>query len=159
MRIYLLQSLVDLVITYHHDSVVGLKTLLRVKESFFWPTLKQDITSKVQACSTCAVSNPEQNTRHGYLTSTVPNRPMEKLHTDFIAKLPRTKKGNNMILVAVDQFSKFTWLISVRKATSIIAPLRLKAKQSFRISVSLKSSSLIVPNTSSNTFSTCLFFI
>lgn len=34
-RIYLLQSLVDLVITYYHDLVAGGHTLFMVKESFF----------------------------------------------------------------------------------------------------------------------------
>lgn len=123
IKIYVPQSLVDLVINYYHDSPVGghlgiQKTKFKVSEFFYWPTLISDVTRKVRGCNTCAVSKPAQNSRLGYLSSIVPTRPMEKMHIDYVGKLPRTTRGNTMILVAVDQFSKFTWLSPVRDSTS-----------------------------------------
>lgn len=53
----------------------------------------------------------------GFLSSTPSQGPMEKLRINFVEKLPQTSKGNAIILVLVDQFSKFTWLIPVRDYT------------------------------------------
>ena len=43
---------------------------------------------------------------------------MEKLFIDFVGKFPRSKAGNSAILVCVDAFSKFVWMIPVREATT-----------------------------------------
>jgi hypothetical protein len=41
---------------------------------------------------------------------------MQKILIDFVGKLPWSKAGNSAILVCVDAFSKFVWLIPVRQA-------------------------------------------
>jgi hypothetical protein len=56
----------------------------------------------------------------GMLASDVAQRPLQKLFIDYVGRLPRTKAGNNMLLVCVDAFTKFVWLIPVREATSAI---------------------------------------
>jgi hypothetical protein len=68
--------------------------------------------------SRCGLSKPARNTRFGLLASDVAQRLMQKIFIDYVGKLPRSKAGNSVILVCVDAFSKFVWLIPVRQATT-----------------------------------------
>ena len=66
----------------------------------------------------CQMSKSARNTRVGLLSHSVPSRPIEKIHIDYVGKLPRSKRGNQFILVAVDS-SKFWWLCPVRDSISM----------------------------------------
>jgi hypothetical protein len=50
--------------------------------------------------------------------SPVSTRPFEKLFIAYMRKFPRSKAGNTMLLVCVDSFSKFVWLLLVTGATA-----------------------------------------
>lgn len=52
------------------------------------------------------------------MSSTLPERSMQRLHIDLFGPLVRSKTGNQYMLVCVDSFSKFTWFIPLKKATS-----------------------------------------
>jgi transposase InsO family protein len=43
---------------------------------------------------------------------------MQKLFINYVGKLPRSKAGHSALLVCVDAFSKFVWMISAREVTS-----------------------------------------
>jgi hypothetical protein len=43
---------------------------------------------------------------------------LHKLFIDNVGKFPCTKQGKCMLLFCVDAFSKFVWLVPVRKATT-----------------------------------------
>jgi hypothetical protein len=43
---------------------------------------------------------------------------MQKLFIDYVGKFPRSKAGNTAILVCVDAFTKFFWLLPFREITS-----------------------------------------
>jgi transposase InsO family protein len=80
--------------------------------------MDQEIRSRVRACQTCGLSKPAQNARFRLLASDVAKRPMQKIFIDYVGKHLRSKAGNSVILVCVDAFSKFVWLIPVRQATT-----------------------------------------
>jgi len=54
----------------------------------------------------------------GLLASDVAERPMQKIFIDYVRNVPRSKAGNTVILVFVDDFSKFVWLVPVKEATT-----------------------------------------
>jgi len=68
----------------------------------------------------------------GLLASEVDHRPMQKI-IDYVDKRPRIKAGNTAILVCVDAFSKFVWI--VREATTKATIEALKEKIFCRFSV------------------------
>ena len=92
--------------------------------------MDQEIREKIRECGVCSMSKPAQNTRLGFLSSEVAERPMQKLFVDFVGKFPRSKVGNTAILVCVDAFTKFVWLVPVREMTSG-AIIRVLKKLSF----------------------------
>ena len=43
---------------------------------------------------------------------------MQKIFIDYVGKLPRSKVGNTAILLCVDAFSRFVWLVPVKEVTT-----------------------------------------
>ena len=56
--------------------------------------------------------------RQGLLSSDVASGPIEKLFIDYLGPFPRSKSGNSYLLVCVDAFSKFAWLLALRQANA-----------------------------------------
>lgn len=122
-KIVLPSHLIPMVFSYYHESPVGghlgiMKTTMKIRKDFIWKGMDRDIATRVKACRLCSLSKPAQNTQLGFLSSEVAGRTMEKLFIDFVGKFPRSKDGNTMLLVCVDAFSKFVWLLPLRRATA-----------------------------------------
>ena len=116
---------IPMVFAYFHESQLGghlevFKTTSKISSHFIWEGMDKGIRSRVRACQTCALSKPAENFHWGLLASEVAQRPMQKIFIDYVRKLPRSKAGNTAILVCVDAFSKFVWLVPVREATTRI---------------------------------------
>ena len=62
------------------------------------------------------------------MPSEVAQRPMQKIFIDYVGKLPRSKAGNTALVVCVDAFSKFVWLIPVRETMTKATIKALKEK-------------------------------
>jgi len=112
-----------MVFAYFHESPLGghvgvFKTISKIRSQFIWKGMDKDIHSRVRACHTCALSKPAQNSHWGWLASDVARRPMQKIFIDYVGKHPRSKASNTAILVCVDAFSKFVWMVPVREATT-----------------------------------------
>jgi len=54
---------------------------------------------------------------------------------DYVGKIPRSKAGNSAILVCVEAFSKFVWLIPVRHATTKVTIRTLQERIFYSFSV------------------------
>lgn len=145
-HIVLPAHLIPMVFEYFHASPLGghlgiYKTIEAIREKFVWKSMNADISERVKVCKLCALSKPAQNTHLGFLASEVAQKPMEKLFIDFVGPLPRSKSGHNMLLVCIDAFSKFVWLIPVRKADALttIQTLRANVFQNFGIPLTIVS--------------------
>jgi transposase InsO family protein len=133
LRLVLPTAARDIVFAYFHESTLGAhlgvhKTLAKIRAQFVWKGMFADIRSRVRGCHTCSISKPAQNTQLGWLSSEVAQRPLQKLFIDFVGKFPRSKVANSVILVCVDAFSKFVWLIPLREATTKATVKALKER-------------------------------
>jgi len=54
----------------------------------------------------------------GKMLTQVPEEPWATVCADFVGPLPRSKYGNQMLLVLIDRFSKWTELVPLRRATA-----------------------------------------
>lgn len=130
-RLVLPSKLIPMVFAYYHDSPIGghlgiHKTITRIRKEFIWRGMDRDIAERVRNCRLCGLSKPAQNTKYGLLSSGVADRPMQTLHIDYVGAFPRSKDGNSILLVCVDAFTKFCWLLPLRRAT---APITIRALQ------------------------------
>lgn len=126
-KICLPRSLVPAIFNYFHASLAGghlglAKTLYRIREHLTWKGLVPDVKKLMGQCEACKTAKPNPNTRRGLLCSSREDSPMDKIFIDYVGPLPRTRDGYRYVLVAVDAFSRFVWLIpscSVTSATTI----------------------------------------
>ena len=84
------------------------RTKERIKHSFYWYRMSRDIKNYVLGCTPCNKSKAANRKNKFPLTQNHAGLPLEKVHIDFVGPLPVSAKGNQHILVIVDQFTK--WL-------------------------------------------------
>lgn len=112
------------------------KTLALVQQRYYWPKMAKDIRAYIQACSTCKEVKPS------YVQTTpemgkmrCASRPWQIISMDFIGPLPRSRKGNQHILVICDYFSKWVMIQPVKKLDSSAMCVILKNQWFYRNSV------------------------
>lgn len=102
-----------------HSSAVGghsgiHATYQRIKRSFYWPGLKQDVENLVKQCETCQRAKHELLPPAGKLQPLpIPKGPWQDLSMDFIEGLP-CSDSFNCILVIVDRFTKYSHFVPLK---------------------------------------------
>lgn len=82
------------------------KTLARVREECWWPSMPSDVKDYVAKCDTCQRSKNRTHRPYGLLCPVqAPRRPWDSISLDFLSDLPRSQ-GHSGVLVIVDRFSK-----------------------------------------------------
>lgn len=112
-RIWVIKAnpFIPILLEEFHKSPLGgdmglAKTLAKVKESFFWAGMRQDIQQYIIQCSDCQHNKYLPQKIPGLLQPIPPpSGPWEDLALDFITGLP-SYQGFQVILVVVDRFSK-----------------------------------------------------
>lgn len=95
------------------------KTYERLKQRYYWPKMRSDITKYIKHCPACLAHKPEQAQPPGLMGNRIqPSRPWQIIAADLCGPLPRTARGNKFILVVTDCFSKFSLLFPLRTATA-----------------------------------------
>lgn len=123
-RLCIPRELRETIIKENHDDAGAchggrFKTIAKIKASYYWPRMNEDITKYVQECETCRLIKP-----HNKITTppagqfVEANRPFRIMASDIVGPLPMSKKGNRFLIVAIDLFSKFTIIKAVRNATA-----------------------------------------
>src|SRR3954447_24082805 len=83
--------------------------------------MHNDIKKYVQSCDNCQCTKSNTMTPPGLLKPLpIPEGPWTQVSLDFIMQLPKTKKGNDAIMVVVDTFTKMAHFIPTK--TSVSAP-------------------------------------
>ena len=91
------------------------KTLVKVRERFYWPTLFRDVSRYCRTCHSCQSRKDPPKARYAPLQKMpVPTRPFEFVSVDHTGRLPLSSKGNQYILVISCLFSKWVECIPVR---------------------------------------------
>lgn len=130
-KIVVPRSMRKMLMKYFHDISLSAhwgikKTIARISKNFTWDGIFNDVKQYVRSCELCQLSKPAQNRQIGLMNSEPPKRCFERLHIDTFGPLVRSTSGNAYALVCIDTFSKFSWVIPLRKATSktIISALK-----------------------------------
>ncbi|GKA93760.1 reverse transcriptase domain-containing protein [Tanacetum coccineum] len=78
-----------------------------LRDRYWWPGMKKDITVYVSKCLTCLKVKAEHQRPSGLLQQPeIPEWKWERISMDFMTKLPRTSSGHDTIWVIVDRLTK-----------------------------------------------------
>ena len=109
----------------HDNSIAGhvgvAKTVSSVTRQFYWPRLHADVHDYVTSCLRCQENKASSRLPAGPLQSLpVPERRWQVVSMDLITQLPRSRSGNDAIVVWVDKLSKMIHCAAT--VTTIDAP-------------------------------------
>lgn len=95
------------------------KTLNLVRRFYNWPGMAKDVRDFVAACSLCKETKATNQTLRPLMgNSNIAERPFQHIYADLLGPYPRSKSGNTIILIVLDQLTKFVWLKPLRRATT-----------------------------------------
>lgn len=123
-RLWLPQNLIKFVVEKYHnvESCHGgyTKTLARVRQMFYWPSMAKDVKSFVDSCDTCKCIKPANISLKPMMGNAfTTSRPFQRIYCDFLGPYPRSKYQNTSLFIALDHMTKFLFLKPLRSATSI----------------------------------------
>lgn len=109
-----------------HDSAVAGhlgkdKTIEQVKRRFYWKGMDESIFQYVTSCDACQRNKPSQQSPMGLsMPLPIPTRPWQQVSMDLITGLPRSRSGNDAIVVFVDKLTKMVHYVACK--TAVTAP-------------------------------------
>lgn len=106
---------------YAHDNPLSghfgrLKTLLRLLETVYWPSIRSDVWQYCKECQTCQKYKPSTTKAAGLLQNTPVVEPGFMLGIDLMGPFPKSSRQNEYLLVIVDYFTKWVELFPLRSA-------------------------------------------
>jgi hypothetical protein len=113
------------------------KTVFKVKSSFYWYKMKDDVKDFIRNCTVCASrKRPTKQGRHGLIEYSV-SFPLDRVCTDVVGPLPVSQQGNRYILVVMDQFTKFVECYAIPNQKAEIVARKIVYEYFSRYGVSL----------------------
>jgi len=91
------------------------KTLIMLREHYYWPGMKKDVQYVLRRCATCQKAKSHLLRQGLYTPLPVHTQPWADVSMDFILGPPRTQRKKDSIFVVVDQFSKMAHFIRCSK--------------------------------------------
>ena len=93
------------------------RTLMKIRQRFFWPRCKRDVERWCQQCDACARVKPGPGYRAKLHQVPVRNK-LDRVAIDILGELPETEQGNKYIVVISDYFTKWTHAIALPDQTA-----------------------------------------
>jgi hypothetical protein len=86
---------------------------------FFWPKMRRNVERYVSLCTTCNKAKSRLNPHGLYMPLPIPSVYWEDIYMDFVLRLPRTKRGRDIIFMVVGRFSKMAHFIHCHKSDNV----------------------------------------
>jgi hypothetical protein len=123
LRLYVPQSMCKNIIREQHDNLISghfgwQKVYYALSQWYYWPTMKEDVKSFVQACPHCQLYKPTVQPSTDILPAPVVSRPFAEMSLDWLSGLHRTARNHDSVLNIVDRFSKWVIVIPCDEAMS-----------------------------------------
>lgn len=113
------------IITQNHASIFGghkgiTKTYRRIREKYYWPSLKTDVKNFVNTCEDCQRTKLTRlKTRQPMTLTDTPGQAFDKVSLDIVGPLHTTPSGFSYILTMQDLLTKFSIAVPLRTTSAI----------------------------------------
>jgi Integrase zinc binding domain len=106
------------------------KMYFDLRDLYWWPGMKKDVAQYVSECVTCLQVKAEHKKPPGLLVQPeIPVKKWEHITMDFITKLPRTRRGNDMIWVIVDRLTKSAHFLPLSESDKFEAMAKIYLRE------------------------------
>lgn len=105
----------------HLGGHLGLKkTLCKVLQHFYWPTVRRDTAAYVRSCRVCQLAGKPNQKIPAAPLHPIPamGEPFTKVVIDCVGPLPKTKRGNMYLFTIMDSTTRYPEAIPLRNITS-----------------------------------------
>jgi transposase InsO family protein len=99
------------------------RTRARMREKFYWYGLTADVQTYIASCEVCSKNKKPMRKAKWPMTEYHAGAPMERVHLDFLGPLPSTARGNEYVLMMVDQFTKWVECIPLPSLTAEVTAI------------------------------------
>lgn len=127
------EELREVLIKEKHASTIGghkgvTKTYNRLRQNFYWPTMKKDVQDFIKKCRDCQLKKLTRiKTKQPMIITDTPETAFDKISMDIVGPLPVTPQGHLYILTIQDLLTKYAVAIPLKETTSyVIAEVFLK---------------------------------
>lgn len=123
-----------LVLELHNAGHAGRdRSIELVQRSYFWPTIRCDVTRFVTRCRICQISKGSATNVGLYRPLPVPSQPWSAISMDFVLGLPRTQHGHDSNFVVINHFSKMVHFIPCKRTSDALHVAQLFFREVYRL--------------------------
>ena len=83
------------------------KTMAKLRTRFYWPLMKKDVQEFIKTCAVCQQVKTPGGKPIAPLVPIKIQRPFQIVTSDFLGDFPKSRRGNQYIIVFVDKFTKY----------------------------------------------------
>ena len=94
------------------------RTIAKLRDRFFWPTLNRDATNFVKTCKVCQLNQGQPRIATPHLRSIEPSDVFFHIAMDLVGPVRKNREGESMILVVVDFCTRFAVTVGLKTTTS-----------------------------------------
>ena len=117
-RVFLPQQLRHAIINFFHTHTMAThfsaqRTFEKIKETYYWPNMEDEINDFVRACSVCQQYRIGHNPNSAPMFTFQTFRPYEIVHIDIVGPMPVATDGSTYILTIMDRFSSYVVAVPI----------------------------------------------
>jgi len=91
------------------------RTVSKIKEKYYFPKMRRYVKMHINCCPECVLIKTPRGRQPGELHPITPGkRPFEVINIDHIGPFVKSTKGNNYIMVLIDNLTKYVKLFPVK---------------------------------------------
>ena len=90
------------------------KTADRITRRFYWPTLFRDVAEYCHRCPECQRTTRGNQRRVPLVPLPIMREPFKRIAMDIVGPLPRSRRGNQYILVVCDYATRYPEAVPLR---------------------------------------------
>ena len=94
------------------------RTYRKIRLTWYWPGMSADIRRAIRNCEICQVSKHGQAPKSSNQQHLYAGRPWQTLSLDLVGPFVETPRGNTMILVIADHFTKWRDAVAIPDGTT-----------------------------------------